>query len=95
MDESMTFTVINDEGHEMQCEVLFTFESTETGKNYIVYTDNTVDENGETRVYASVYNPDEDEHTLLPIETDAEWAMIDDILTGLQDGTLDIEENDE
>ena len=40
-DETMTFKVINDEGKEVECEVLFTFESDETKKNYIVYTDNT------------------------------------------------------
>ena len=45
-DETMTFKVINDEGKEVECEVLFTFESDETKKNYIVYTDNTTDEEG-------------------------------------------------
>ena len=38
-NEEMTFKVLNDEGKEMECEVLFTFESDETGRNYIVYTD--------------------------------------------------------
>ena len=33
-----TFTVLNDEGKEVECEVLFTFESEETHKNYLVYT---------------------------------------------------------
>ena len=43
-EEVMTFKVMNDEGKEVECEVLFTFESDETKKNYIVYTDNTTDE---------------------------------------------------
>ena len=43
-EERMTFKITNDEGQEVECEVLFTFESDETGKNYMVYTDNTVDE---------------------------------------------------
>ena len=60
-DQTMTFKVIDDEGKEIECETLFTFESDETGKNYIVYTDNTTDEEGNTKVYASIYNPDEDE----------------------------------
>ena len=46
LEESMTFKVKNEEGVEIECEVLFTFESDETGKNYIVYTDNTVDDEG-------------------------------------------------
>ena len=83
-EETMTFKVINDEGQEVECEVLFTFESDETKKNYIVYTDNTLDEEGNTKVYASIYNPDEDETKLLPIETDKEWKIIETILEELQ-----------
>ena len=83
-DETMTFKVINDEGKEVECEVLFTFESDETKKNYIVYTDNTLDEEGNTKVYASIYNPDQDETKLLPIETDKEWKIIETILEELQ-----------
>lgn len=83
-EETMTFKVINDEGKEIECEVLFTFESDETKKNYIVYTDNTLDEEGNTKVYASIYNPDQDETKLLPIETDKEWKIIETILEELQ-----------
>lgn len=83
-DEIMTFKVTNDEGKEVECEVLFTFESDETKKNYIVYTDNTIDEEGNTKVYASIYNPEEEETKLLPIETDKEWKIIETILEELQ-----------
>ena len=86
-EEKMTFKVTNDEGKEVECEELFTFESDETKKNYIVYTDNTIDEEGNTRVYASIYNPDEDETKLLPIETDKEWKIIETILEELQSET--------
>ena len=86
-DETMTFKVINDEGQEVECEVLFTFESEETKKNYIVYTDNTIDEEGNTKVFASIYNPDEDETKLLPIETEKEWKIIETILEELQNET--------
>ena len=83
-EEQMTFKVVNEEGKEIECEVLFTFESDETGKNYIVYTDNTQDEEGNTKVYASIYNPDEDETKLIPIESDKEWKIIETILDELQ-----------
>lgn len=82
--ENMTFTVVNDEGKEVECEVLFTFKSEETGKNYIVYTDNTLDEEGNTKVFASIYDPDLDESKLLPIETEKEWKIIEVILEELQ-----------
>ena len=83
-EETMTFKVINDEGKEVECEVLFTFESDETNKNYIVYTDNTLDEQGNTKVYASIYTPNEENTDLIPIETEKEWKIIETILEELQ-----------
>ncbi len=87
MEESMTFKIYNEEGKEVECEALFTFESEETNKNYIVYTDNTKDKEGNTKVYAAIYHPEEgeeDQMKLDPIETDKEWKMIEQILEEIQ-----------
>lgn len=83
-NNKMTFKIVGEDGKEIECEVLFTFESDETKKNYIVYTDNTLDEQGNTKVYASIYNPDEENTNLIPIETDKEWKIIETILDELQ-----------
>ena len=85
MDESMTFTVIDESGEERECEVLFTFENPETHTNYIVYTDYTLDENGGTRVFASIFDPESDSPTLMPLETEAEWQMVEQLLNDLQE----------
>ncbi len=85
MEEKMTFKVFDENGKEIECEVLFTFESDETHKNYIVYTDNTTDEDGNTKVYASIYTPDVEETKLEAITTDHEWAIIEKILGELQE----------
>lgn len=79
MDQEMKFTITNEEGKEITCEVLFTFDSEETGKNYIVYTDNTKDEEGNIKVYASIYDPN-DTTKLEPITTDKEWKIIQIVL---------------
>ena len=84
MKERMTFKVNGENGEVIECEVLFTFESEETKKNYIVYTDNTTDEEGNTKVFASTYTPGEDPTTLLPIETEIEWKIIEAILEEVQ-----------
>ncbi len=84
-EEQMKFKVINENGKEIECEVLFTFESDETNKNYIVYTDNTTDERGNTKVYASIYTPDSEDLNIQPIETDKEWKIIETILNELQE----------
>ena len=85
MEEKNTFTIINDEGKEVTCEILFTFDSEETKKSYIVYTDNTTDEQGNVKVYASVYNKEAEEAELLPIETEREWKIIETILESIQE----------
>ena len=84
-EEQMRFKVIDENGKEIECEVLFTFESDETNKNYIVYTDNTTDEGGNTKVYASIYTPDSENLNLQHIETDKEWKIIETILNELQE----------
>ena len=84
MEEKMTFKAMNNEGQDVECEVLFTFESDETKKNYVVYTDNTKDEKGNIKVYASIYDPDKPQSELIPIETDAEWKIIETILEEIQ-----------
>lgn len=85
MDEEMTFTVIDDDGEETECEVLLTFSNEETGLDYIVYTDNTYCEDGSINIFASTYNPDEEETMLLPIQTDEEWDVIEKIIEELQE----------
>lgn len=84
MNERMTFKALNNEGKEVECEVLFTFESEETNKNYMVYTDNTTDSEGNVKVYASIYNPDKPESELIPIESESEWKIIETILEEIQ-----------
>lgn len=84
-NDNMSFTVVDENGKETKCDVLFTFDSEETGKSYIVYTDNSVDEEGNTKVFASIYNPDSEDQRLMPIETEKEWKIIEIILEELQD----------
>ncbi len=81
------FTVIDNDGREVTCEVLFTFESEETKKNYIVYTDNSLDERGNVKVYASIFDPTSENTELIPIETDKEWKVIETILKSIQEET--------
>ncbi len=80
-----TFTMIDESGKEVVYEVLFTFESDETNKNYIVYTDNKKDETGNIEVYASIYDPKDPKSKLEAIETDKEWKVIETILETLQE----------
>lgn len=80
-----TFSMLDENGKEVVYDVLFTFESEETGKNYIVYTDNQKDETGNIEVYASIYYPNDPHSKLEAIETEKEWKVIETILETLQE----------
>ena len=46
----------NDEGKDILCDVLFTSDSDEAKRSYIVYTDNSKDELGNVKVYANIFD---------------------------------------
>jgi uncharacterized protein YrzB (UPF0473 family) len=77
-------TVVDENGNEQLCEVLFTFDSDEFGKSYVLYyplgADESEDE--EIEIHASSFVPTEDnkDGELMPIETDEEWDMIEEML---------------
>lgn len=80
--DQMRFQIVNDKGKTVECEVLFTFEQDEI--QYIVYTDNSVDDEENTKVYASRYKSGkEGPITLYPIESE-EWNMIEIIIDEIQ-----------
>ncbi|MFX3674465.1 MAG: DUF1292 domain-containing protein [Paenisporosarcina sp.] len=93
-------TVVDDNGTEQLCEILFTFESEEFNKSYVLYypIGAEEDENEEIEIHASSFTPSEDgkDGELEPIETDEEWAMIEEMLnTFLEDEEAEEEEEEE
>jgi uncharacterized protein YrzB (UPF0473 family) len=77
-------TVVDENGNEQLCEVLFTFDSEEFGKSYVLYypIGAEEDEEEEIEIHASSFTPTEDgqDGELMPIESDEEWDMIEEML---------------
>ena len=88
MKEKNVFQVLDENGKEVTCEVLFVFDSEETKKSYIVYTDNTTDDAGNIRVYASIFDPNAENMELMPIESDREWKIVETILESIQEENM-------
>ena len=82
MDKTGKIIVKNENRDEIECDVLFTFDSEDTSKSYIVYTDNTKDELGNTKVYANTFD-DSENGELGTIETEEEWATIEQIFASI------------
>jgi uncharacterized protein YrzB (UPF0473 family) len=76
-------TVVDENGNEQLCEVLFTFESEDFGKSYVFYYPIGVeyDDEEETEIHVSAFIPGEgeEEGELQPIETEEEWDMIEEV----------------
>lgn len=91
------FTMTNDKGEKVECEVILTIDSDEFGKSYLVYTDHTMDDNGNIKTYASIYDPSGKDLNLNPVTTDEEWDMIEAVLASAQKQVLkeQMEENRE
>lgn len=82
------FTMKNDKGETVECEVLLTIDSEEFGKNYLVYTDHKTDEFGNIQTYASIYDPTGKSLNLDPVTTEEEWDMIESVLASAQKQVL-------
>ena len=85
MDNNGKINITDMDGNNILCDVLFTFDSNDTNKSYIVYTDNTKDEFGNIKVYANAYDPNNDKGILDSIETEEEWATIEQIFDSIKD----------
>ena len=93
MREKQKFIVLDDKGKQIECEPLFTFESEETKKNYVVYTDNSKDKDGNVRLFASINERNKKCNKLLPIKSEKEWKIIETILESIQEETKKAEGN--
>lgn len=78
------FTAKDEKGKMTTYEIIFTFDSEDTKKSYIVYTDHTK-EKGKMKVYANIYDKTGRSKDLLPIETEEEWNTIEVFLSKLED----------
>ncbi len=94
MEKENRLTFIDEDGNEVLCEILFTFESKEFNKNYVLFYP-VGDDDDEIEVMAASYVPTEDgEGELQAIETEEEWAMIENVLDQFDDEDCDCEDED-
>lgn len=86
MLDTSSLYVTDENGNEKRMEILFTFDDEEKGNKYVVFED---PENEDEEVFASRYD---DEGNLLPIETDEEWAMVEEVIGAFAEDEEAVEE---
>ena len=82
MNDKKMLKLTDKNGVEKEYEILCAFFLPETEKNYVVYTDNTEDKEGNLNVFASIYYPD-DESKLEDIKTEEEWKIVEEMLQAI------------
>lgn len=84
-EKTRFFTVTDNTGKKVEYEILFTFDSEETKKSYIVFTDNNLDESGSVITYAATYEKEAEKLELKDIETEQEWNLIENLLAQIEE----------
>ena len=86
MEEKLTIennevVLVRRDGSKVQLDKLITFDDEANNKSYIIYTDNSRDENGNVRISASIVkNANDPNSELEEIKTEREWKVIDTVL---------------
>lgn len=87
IEETQEFMIIGEDGKEQKCRVVFTFDAEE--KSYVLFS--LMDEAGneipgDISAMTFEYDDNTGEMTnLMPVETEAEWEMINEVVLTLLD----------
>ena len=71
------------DGTKEEVEVLLAFKFNDNGKEYVIYTKNEVDDNGNVTIYISNVTRIDDSITLSTVSDDNEWTRIKNVLREL------------
>lgn len=81
MDENRMIKILDENGLEKQVEVIAYFTLTLNNKDYLIYTENKTDANGNVEVYTSeVVQKDGEVTELMGIDDDNVWAEIKKVM---------------
>ena len=72
--------IIEKHGKQVECDILFTFDSEDTGKVYVGYSDHSIASNGRKNIYVSSYDPIIGINSLEDITDERELVMVRQVL---------------
>ena len=80
MNNKKKISTILSNGTKIEYDVVLTFFNETNNKNYLIYTDNTLDQNNKLRLYVAIYDPNLKNKYLGEPKTQEEWTFINNIL---------------
>ena len=83
-DDKKIMSIVLEDGSIDEVEVLLSFKFTDTNTEYMIYTKNETDENGNVTIYvASVDRSDGGDPRLGSVDSEDEWTRIKSVLKEL------------
>lgn len=82
-EERKILTIVDKQGNQMEVEVVIAFRVETTGKEYVIYTKNEKDEQGNITIYVSAFIEIEGQKQLIGIVDEQEWEQIKEIIRQL------------
>lgn len=83
MEEKKIMSIVAEDGSIDEVEVILAFEFKDTKKEYVIYTKNEKDDNGNVTIYVSSVDRTSGEPRLGSVSDDTEWNRIKDLLREL------------
>jgi len=83
MEEKKMMTLTLENGNKEEVERLLSFKFNDNNKEYVIYTKNETDENGNVTIYVSGVTRVGEDITLNTVSDDNEWSRIKDLLREL------------
>ena len=83
MEEKKTITITHENGEVETVELLLSFKFKDNNKEYVIYTKNEKDENGNVTIYVSNITRVGEKMTLNTVSDETEWTRIKDLLREL------------
>ena len=81
--DKKVLSIVQEDGSVEEVELLVSFKFRDNNKEYIVYTRNEKDENGNVTIYVSSVDRSGEMPKMGAIESDEEWSRIKDVLREL------------
>ena len=82
-EDKKMMSIVAEDGTKEEVEVVLAFEFKDNKKEYVIYTKNERDENGNVTVYVSHVDRSTGEARLLGVDDENEWSRIKDVLREL------------
>ncbi len=83
-DDKKMMSIVLEDGSIDEVEVLLSFKFTDTNTEYMVYTKNETDDNGNVTIYvASVDRTNGEDPRLGSVDSEEEWVRIKNVLKEL------------